>query len=231
MLGRDAMKRKLLLVVAIAVAAAVIVAGASTYLLTRPVDLAVRDVSTLGVIEGNLTSISSIHPLFSSFNATTYANQSGFPSSSLALRVQAITFYVGPLPGYLETKVMVIVLGHFVANLHPSDLSLTGNQTGTAMDVLEFNSGQQAGTNVSFDPQQDFYGIWGNGSLTAKAAFVNAGGAGIYYDFSYRVGYVLSVYMGSDYFGSDHFAGFHVTVGGGFTPSVGVGILLQIINT
>ncbi len=145
--------------------------------------------------------------------------------------MQAATFFVGPSPGYLEVKLTVTIQGQFAADLHPNGLWLTGNQTGTAMDSLGFNSGQQAGTNVSFDPQQDFYGIWGNESLTAKAAFVNEAGAGTYYGFSYQAGYDLFVYMGNDYFDSNHFAGFRAIVEGPFTPWVGVGILLEILNT
>lgn len=225
------MKRIHLLAILVAV---VVVASTSTalaYILTRPLNLAVSDGSTSGTIEGNLTTVSSWNPLVRNFTATTYANQTGHPSSTLVMQIQTATYFVGPSPGYLELLLTVNALGHFASDLHPSGLSLMGNQTGTALDSLGFQSGQQAGTNVSFNPNQ-MVGGWGNGSWAAeRVAFVNEAGAGTYYDFSYTAVYILSVYMGSDYLGSAHFDGFRVTVDGSFTPSVGVGVLLQIINT
>jgi hypothetical protein len=236
-LGRDLSSerpwaaRQRLLVLAVV---GVVLGGGSVALVygltrTSAVNVTVTDGSIVGVIKGNLTAISAVNPLISYFNATTYANRSGYPSSILAMQAQTTTYYHGPAPGYAWTELTITVVGRFTSDLRPSSIAFAGNQTGTAMDLLQFQSGKQAGTNVSFDPGQTF-GIWGNGSWSAKATFVNETGAGTFYDFVYSVGYVSYVYLGSDYFGSDHFAGFRVTVEGPFTPPVGVGILVAIIN-
>ena len=205
---------------------------AVTPLLVQGPTLAVTDGSNTGLIDGNLTNVSSLRPLMLNFTATTYANQTTGPASTLVMEVQAGTVYVGGSPGYLEIKIGVTILAHFASDIRPNGLLLASNQTGTAMDAIGFDSGQQAGTNVSFDPQQG-YGIggWGNGSWTAEATPVNEDAGSPYYNFSYTAGYIVWVYMGSDYLGSEHFVGFRATVEGPFTPAASVGILVQIINT
>lgn len=224
------MKRILVVAVVALVVAGVVTTAVLASRLLSPRVLAVKDGSISGRISGNLTAVTSTNPLILYFNATTYANQSGSPSSTLLVQVQTSTYFVGPAPGYLETHVGVTVRGRFASNLRPNALLLTANQTGTAMDLLGFQTGQQAGTNVSFNSNQNLGG-WGNGSWTAaRVSFLNESGTETYFEFGYTAGYIATVYMGSDYFGSPHFVGFRVSVEGPFTPSVGVGVLIEVIN-
>ncbi len=203
------------------------------YVVTRPpplIDLKVVDGSVVGTIEGNLTRIGATDPLVRFFNVTSYANQSGYPSSTLGMHMQATTYYHGPAPGYAWIGISIAVVGRFAANVGPTGLALAANQTGTSMDLLQFQPAEQTGANVAFDPKQTF-GILGNGSWAAEASCVNQTRAGTFYDFSYTAGFVSLVYLGSDYARSAHFVGFRATVNGSFTPSIATTILVEIIST
>lgn len=212
------MKRTLLLVIVGLVVFAIVAAVTLVYVLTPPpVRLTVADGTSVGIIEGNLTSINSGNPLVFDFNATTYANQTGYPSSTLAIQVHGYADYIAAAGGYLFVSVDVAIVGHFASNLHPSGLQLTANATGRSADSLYFLPGLQRGTNVNWDANQSF-GVYGTGSGQATATPLAA-------QFSYGAGFVAFEYLSHE-----QFLGFRITATGPFTPSIGVGILLGIIN-
>lgn len=197
-----------------------VAAGVVTYVVTRPpdlIDLKVVDGSTVGAIEGDLTTVGSNQtPLVLNFVATTYANETNGEASTLTLRLHTWTFFDSG-GGDVEVDINATVAGTFAADLHPANLQLFANQTGPNGSLEAW--AEQFGTNVSFDPGQSFGVLNGSGVLSATIV----GGA---YRFSYSDFFKV---IGRPWY--NRFAGFRVTVTGPFTPAVGVGILLKIINT
>lgn len=218
--------RRTPLLLAFAVAVVVVVAAVSVYVLTRPppITLAVSDGSTTGTIEGNLTTVGSNQTdLVLDFAASTYANQTNGLSSALTLRLHTYSLYDSGC-GCLETNLIASVVGSFVANLRPSALQFVVNQSGSRIEVQGWGAGE--GTNVSIDPTQVLaFANNGSGALTATIASQT----GVRYNFTYsertevRANETATIRY-------NHFLGFRVAVTGAFTPIVGVGILLKIVD-
>ncbi len=222
-------KKWLVLVLAVVVIVAITALTISSLPGPPPIPLTVSDRSTTGLIEGNLTDISSLNPALLNVTATTYANQTGQPSSTLVLRVETYYFYEGTSPGgRLKVNLAVDALGHFASNLHPNGLQLTANATGGSGDSLYF-WGSQKGVNVTFDPNQ-YFGVFpgssgGAGPGQAYATPVNEGG-GTYFDFVYSAAGMEAF----EYLSHNESIGFRVTVSGPFTPSISAGVLLEIVD-
>jgi hypothetical protein len=206
----------------LAVVVLVVVAILSVYVLTRPppIPLRVSDGSTTGVIEGNFAYIGSATPLVRYFDATTYANQSGGPTSALTLHLFTGTYISG---GMVTTDVFITVRGEFASNLHAAGLTLTGNQTGN------FSAGQWVDGRTEQNPVNISYAWqsmeWAAGPATFTPTLVNQTGPGPLYEFVYPVSGSIWTPLGDS-----AFVGFRATVTGQFTPAVSVGILLQIID-
>ncbi len=200
------------------------VAGAITYIVTRPpalIDLKVTDGSTVGAIEGNLTAAGSNQTdLILDFAATTYANETPGAVSTLMLRLHTGTYY-DSYGGDVVVEIYAVVVGAFASDLRPASLQLWANQTG-GNGSLQSWADRQFGANVSFDPAQSFVVLNGTGTLSAIIGSASGN--------TFRFGY-------SDYFEVNgrpwfnRFVGFRVTVTGPFAPAVSVGILLKVINT
>lgn len=213
------MKRTLLLGLVGLVALVVVLAAIFAYaLIPPPVRLTVVEGSAVGVIEGNLTSISSIPGLVLVFEATTYANQSGSASSIVNLRVWTDTYYVAG-SGDVEIEVLMNISGRLAANLHPTTVVAAVNQSGPFAVVRSL--GPQAGLNVSFDAAQ-YITLVDNASGSLSATLVNQGGT--YNFFGYSL--ILLVDARPWY---NRFLGFRAGVSGQ-ALSVGVTVLLKIIN-
>ena len=208
--GSDSLKRTL----AVALLAVGLVGLVVTPLAFQGPNLTVTDGSITGVIEGNLTASSTISELVSDFNATTYANQSGFPASTLSLRLQGWTYYDSGSQAVL-TNIMVTVLGRLASSLRPTGFQLAYNHSGPNISATS-NPGFQAGSNVSYNGLQGF-SCPGSNSLSGT---ITGGDHGFSYSdlivVTYRPQY-------------NHFLGLRVALLGLVTP-VGVGVLLKIIN-
>ncbi len=219
------MKRILALGLAGLIVVALAASGVVIYVVTRPpalpINLAVSDGSTLGAIEGNFTNITDTRDaLVLQFGATVYANQSGVASSKLSIHVWTETYY-DAVAGAMYQFDNVTIMGRFASNLRPSGLQLTLNETGPAIglhtDILP------QGANVSFN--SEVVTLYQDGTTNLSATLIN-GGAAAPFDFGYYTEF--NVVWRPWY---NHFVGFRATVTGPFTPAVGVGILLKIINT
>ena len=215
-----------LLVLAVAV---IVIAGVtSVYFLTPPppIPLVVADGSTEAAIEGNLTGIGSTSPGEYYFNATTYANQSQGPSSSLSLRLVVDAGFLAspsdPSSGEWLMHIAMTGLGRFAANLRPSQLTLAVNGTSANLHVDSEDS-YLTGANVTFNPQPIAYFI-DNGSASVAATPASPNPTGLHV-FSFSDEWRIDEYLS---FNGTY--GFRATVIGDFTPAVSVGILLNIIN-
>ncbi len=213
----------------LAVAAVVVVAGVSVYVLTRPlpIPLTVTDGSTTAAIEGNLTGTGSTSPSgMHYFNATTYASQSQGPDSTLSLRLVVDAGFLAspsdPSSGEWLMTVTMTGVGRFAANLHPSQLILTVNETSANVNVDVENS-YRTGANVTFNPVTNG-GFANNGSAWVAATPTGPNPTGTYV-FSFS-----DIWFIDERLSFNGTYDFRATVTGGFTPSVSVGILLRIID-
>ncbi len=198
----------------------VVVAGVVVYVVTRPptvINLKVADGSTVGTIQGNLTSYGSLSPLVLNFASTTYGNETNGVASTLTLRLYTVTDF-SDLCGCVEVGINATATGVFASDLDPAALQLEANQTGPN-GSLDSWADQQFGANVTFDPGQ-FFGFF-NGTGVLYATVVGGAHRFSYSDFFY--------FHGRPWY--NRFVGFRATVTGPFAPAVSVGILLEIINT
>lgn len=205
------------------VAVVLAVAGAVTYIVTRPpvlTPLAVKEGSTVDSIPWNETTGSNQTDLILDFAATTYANETNGAASTLTLRLHTETMFDSGC-GCVQINIYAAAVGSLASALHPASLQLSANQTGPN-GTLDSWPSEQLGANVSFDPGQ-YLGFY-NGSGVLLAAIT--GGSGPAYRFSYSDRFEFN---GRPEY--NRFVGFRATVTGPFTPAVSVGILLKIVNT
>lgn len=229
-------KRRLFLV--LAVAAVVAVASISVYVLTRPppIPVTVSDGSISKVLKATFADYSNTgHPIFRFYTATTYANESRGVTSTLTLRVFVAAFIDPPLGVMLD--LFPVISGKFAADLSPTELILTFNQTGRQAwaygypYATSFNN-SLPGALVAFPGPSNVTAtskylpqVAGNGSASMRATFQNTSTTGPYFEFLYPA------YIGEqDPLGDNAFLGIRATVTGSFTPAVSVGILVHIIN-
>lgn len=217
------MNRMLVVALVAVIVAAVAGSAALAYVWTRPqsVPLTVASGFMLGVIEGNLTTLSSVPGLILAFDASSYANQSTAPSSRLTMHVWTDTFYVAGTQD-VEILINMTLSGDFTGNLRPSSLDFTANQTGPDSALNSWPQ-SQGGANVSFDPSQKVV-VVDNGSGTLRATLVGQTGGNARYSFSYQETFKIDARPAYN-----RFVGLRATVGGLSVP-VAVTVLLKVIN-
>ncbi len=219
-------------------AAVLVVAGVAVYVLTRPppIPLTLTDGSSSQTVEATFEDFNSITATYRAYSATTFANESDGPMSALTLRLFLGAF---PVPGdQLQLELFPVVSGSFAPNLHPTDVTLTLNETGSRTMyawgwayTTAFNNTApaqpiafSAPANVSVAnlplPQ-----LVGNGSSSMRSPLLNTSTAGSRYEF------ILPVWISmQDPLDDNAFFQVRATVTGPFTPAVSVGILVHIIN-
>lgn len=234
-MGRPWSVRQQLLVLAVV---GVLLGGGSAtlvYEVTKPLALVVTDGSITGVLEGNFAKyVWTNATLLEYFNATTNANQSGGPTSTLTLRLLTSTY---SYPQGVFTAVFAMVQGEFASNLNLTGLTLACNETGNIWNVDAgpwLNSSIQAmlgpwpgSTNVTYSGPM-ITGTNGTGSVALTPTLVNETGKGPFYEFAFS-GWFTTTYP-LDPSASNGFLGFRATVTGRFTPDVSVGFLLHVLD-
>lgn len=221
----------------LAVAAVLIVAGVSAYVLTTPppVPLAISDGSMLGLIRANLTTLDSVYnTLVLYFNATTSANQSDGPTSTLIMQMRTWTYFVGGSAenyywGHISTTVDITILGRFASNLHPTALQFTigeiGQQlTGGRTDDVWSPPSSQTGSNITIDQNQELW-VGGTGSMTATNPLVAGASGDPLFEFAYGVHVIAEGFVGHN-----RFVTLRATVEGRFSPAVSVEVGLAIVD-
>lgn len=221
----------------IVVAALVVAAGASLYLLTRPppIPLTLIDGSTSETLEARFVNYASDRPVFRVYRATTTAKESDGSTSTLSLRLYVGAFY-DPYAG-VTVDLFALVSGRLDPNLRPSGLTFTANQSGRYAwsygngESTSFNNSLTGAliafpgpVNVTSD-QPNLPQIGGTGSSTMTATFQNATASAGDFRFSYPV-YIFEL----DPLGDNAFLGVRATVNGAFAPAIDVGILVHFVN-
>lgn len=225
---------------AVALLAVGLVGLAVTPLLVQMRTLSVSEGSVTGTVEGNFTSITdNRYAIIRYFNATTYANQSGGPTSTLTLQLYTATVYAPALsdpvtgqPGVVMVDIEAAIRGAFASNLHLSGLTFTFNETGRlagAMGHLD-SLGPPYPINVSHPDTESaasglVAGFVGPDSGSITPTLLNQTGRGMFYEFLCPV--AIQFVNAPGY---NEFVGFRATVTGPFTPNVSVAILLQVID-
>jgi hypothetical protein len=220
------------MLVAVIIVAIVVIAGLSLLVPSPRAKLTVTDGSITGTIEGDFFSIDWYHWMYSYFNATSLAHQSGHPTSNLTLQVVALTHWDDSF-GVIETAFLITVLGDLDSNLSARELRIACNQTAYHTSVGSL--GTLRGANVSFYPNVAKFDFWNNdsGSLTVK--LVNRTGSDPHYRFSCQVTVSVSANpyasYGVPYDLGVRFVGIRATIDGWFEPEFSVGMLFKIVNT
>ena len=220
------------MLVAVIIVAIVVIAGFSLLVPDPRAKLTVTDGSIPGTIEGDFFSIDWYHWMYSYFNATSLALQSGHQTSNLTLQVVALTHWDESF-GVIETAFLITVLGDLDSNLSARELRIACNQTAYHTSVGSL--GTLRGANVSFDPNVAKFDFWNNdsGSLTVK--LVNRTGSDPHYRFSCQVTVLVSANpyasYGVPYDLGVRFVGIRATIDGWFEPEFSVGMLFKIVNT
>lgn len=217
------MKRVRLYAVLVAVALIASTSVVLIYALTTTPDLAVFDGSIMTTIEGNFSAVSSTSPLWKNFSATTYINQSEHPGSTLTISLHTAAYYDSGWSGggVVVLNVFVRVLGHFASNLHPGQLLLTYNETGTLISGAS-QTGFRTGTNVSLSDAP--LSVVDAGSATLPVPLIDESAAVPFYDFNY------SDFIRVEWsYPRNHFVGLNAGVTG-LGALARVGVLLEILN-
>ena len=218
--GAGARRKHILL--ALAVALAVVVAGVSLYVLTRPppIPLTVTDGSTSGVVFGDFEHYSDTSkPLWFYFDATSVARTSGGRSSTLELRVSAGAFYDGDVFLFPDSRVH----GRFASGVSVTGLTLAFNETGYLTGAKGNPYGIPNPVNVSSNPLMP--GVRGMGSSSVSPTLSNRTGGNP----DYVLAWTASIEAGEN-LTQNAFFGVRATVTWDFAPSVSVGIVLHLVD-
>ncbi len=218
------------LLVLLAAAALIVAAVFAVVVLMAPppISLTMRDGSTTDLLAGDFVNATPAGPITDTFLATTYAVESGGANSSLSLELMTAAY--ADSTGVILVQVAVGVAGRFVPELRPARVTLAYNQTGPLLTATgeDFNIGPYAPLNVTIcttSCPSEHVNVPGNGSAVLTSNLVNETGALPYFWFRYPAHFVLEEPPGQSVF-----AKFQANVTGPFTPSVGVGILLHIVD-
>ena len=190
----------------------------STLVVLSPPALTVTDGSQVAEIRGNLTTIPLTDNRFDSFSATTYANQSNGPSSSLALRLRTRTYFTSsPVGGYgtLTISINATIAAAFATNIHPGSLELRYNRT--AVYPIDAMKSYVGGWNVTVNRDA--------GENTISGVPHNPGGTMPTYDFWLWDQFEIDAFQ---YYTG--FYGFRASVTGFLLPPISVGIVLMVAN-
>lgn len=231
------MKRRTLALV-LAVAAVVVVAGVSAYVLTRPppIPLTISEGSTSQVVQATFANFGSNCPVYRSYVATTWANESDGATSALTLHLYLGAFIDGDL---VRLDLFPVVSGSFAPDLHPARLTLTFNETGARYTgaygwpyTTAFNNSFPAApvafpapTNVTIHSQDSLPEVAGNGSTSLDTSLVNTSTSGARYEFLYAMLIIMQ-----DPLGDNAFFAVRATVTGPFAPAVNVDILVHLVD-
>ncbi len=220
-MGKGDGRRRTRLILLVVVVAGIVVA--STLVLSLPPTLSLSTGSAKGIMMGDFqNATSTVNPVFANVSAITYANQSVGPASTLTIVVTSHAFYDSAAEAVM-IFVDVGIVGRIAANVHPSSLAVTYNQTGPLIAVFS-SYGLSSNANASFDPNPPV-AFFDNGSGTLTSTLTNQGGSTGFHRFAYYVEFQIT-----ERYWWNHFVGLRAALGGWFLPTITVFALLEIID-
>lgn len=217
-----------LVLVAVIVVVILVVAGYALVVPGPRAKLIVTDGSITCIIQGDSLEVDLYNKSVLFFNATSYANQTDHPSSTITLQLVMRTFY-DDATKFMDTAFWVTVLGNLSSNLRAQSVQIACNQTAhdSSVDSL---GGLMQGTNVTFKESMEF-NYWNNGSGTLTAKLVNRSESDPNYRFSFSDTVLVYQYQLDKNSPGIRFLCFRGIVNGWFEPEFSVEIALKIVNT
>ncbi len=212
----------------VAIAVAIVSVSAGYYLIVHDsvVELTITDGSVSGTVQGDFLETIEDDPIWSFFNATTYAGRTDQPVSTLMLQIVSHTYW-DETWNSVVTAIFLKATGNIDSELDVRNLEIVCNQTAyyTTMESLETS---RDGVNISFEPMSG-PDIRDTGSATLKVELINRTVGDAIYEFSYSSNILVMAY-GVDNL-ADRFMCFRAIVNGDIEPEFSVSVSISIVNT
>lgn len=217
---------------AVAIAAVCVFAGYYLIALDSVVELTITDGSVTGTIQGDLYNTTEDNAIYSYFNATTCAERTDRPISTLTLQIGAITYWgeavILPRASAVNTILNLTVVGNLDSELDARSLEIFYNQTASPSTATGSVFARQSEVNISCEPSIGF-GIWGNGSGALKYELVNRPSGDAVYEFSLNI-YIVIETLGEASI-ADKFIFIRAVVKGNFEPEFSVSVAILVDDT
>lgn len=212
----------------VAIAVAIISVSAGYYLIVQDsvVELTITDGSVSGTVQGDFLETIEDDPIWSFFNATTYADRTDQPVSTLTLQIVSHTYW-DETWNSVVTAIFLKATGNIDSELDVRNLAIECNQTAyyTTMESLEIS---RKGVNVSLDLKSG-PDILDTGSATLQVELINRTVGDAIYEFSFSSNMLVRAY-GEDNL-ADRFMCFRAIVNGDIEPEFSVSVSISFVNT
>jgi len=220
-------RRLKLVLVAVIIVVILVVAGFALVVSGPRAKLTVTDGSITCIIQGDSLEVDVYNMSVLFFNATSYADETDHPSSTITLQLSMRT-YCDNATKVMNTAFWVTVLGNLSSNLRAQSVQIAYNQT--AHDSGVDSMGNMQGTNVTFKRSARF-SFWNNDSGALTAKLVNRSESDSNYRFSFSDTVLVYQYQLDKNSPGVRFLYFRGLVNGWFEPEFSVGIALKIVDT
>jgi hypothetical protein len=216
----------------LAVAVTAIFVFAGYYLMAQDsvVELMITDGSVTGTIQGDFLEISQDDAIWSDFNATTYAERTGRPASTLTLQISAMTYFGLALLSGNDAVITILyltVVGAIDSELGARNLEIVYNQTANNTTALSVKR-TLWGTNATYD-HQTYFIVRENESGMLEVDLVNRTETNAIYEFSF--GGNILVEANEDTNLADRFICIRAIVNGKLEPEFSVSVSILMVNT
>lgn len=220
------------ILLAVVVAAVCVFAGYYLIALDSVVELTITDGSINGTIQGDLHETTEDNAIYSHFNATTYAERTDRPLSTLRLQIAATTCWAESVfvstVSAVRTILSLTVVGNLDSELDARSLEIFYNQTASPSTATDSLSGTLSVVNISYERSIAF-GIWGNGSEALKFELVNRTAGDAVYEFSLSTNIFVQTYGEASI--ADGFICIRAVVKGNFEPEFSVSVSIHVVDT
>lgn len=219
------------ILLAVVVAVAFVFAGYYLIAQDSVVELTITDGSVTGTIQGDFCETSQDNAIYSYLNATTYAERTDRPASTLELQIVAITYWsesslIGVVSS-VRTILHLTAIGSLDSELDARSLEIVYNQTadGTTAQSLSLTL---YGINIS-NERQTAIAVQGNESGTLKADLVNRTVSNAIYEFSLSGNIIVEAYGDANL--ADRFMCIRAIVNGKLEPEFSASVSILMVNT
>lgn len=212
-----------------AVTVAAIFVSAGYYLMVQDsvVELTITDGSVTGTIQGDFFDTIEANAIYSYFNATTCAERTDRPTSTLTLRIVAITHWEDSFNA-VETGIILTIVGCLDSELDARSLEIVCNQTAYSTTMESLETTRQV-VNISLEPSANGPDIRDTESATLEVELVNRTADSPIYEFSLSNNFLVHAF-GEDNL-ADRFICIRAVVNGNLEPEFSVSVSILMVNT